>query len=154
MILARGRRLRLHARRGQPFHPDFLTSHFSVMAKHAGVPVIRLHDLRHTHATLGLEAGVPPKVMADRLGHSTVVLTLDTYSHVVPALDAQAAELIAGLLDPHRQLHAQGEPLGNHGPRNHSQEGDQNDETAVQSRWGGWDSNPRPRDYESPALTG
>ena len=55
---------------------------------------IRLHDLRHTHATLGLKAGVHPKVMSERLGHATVGVTLDLYSHVVPALAKDAAEQI------------------------------------------------------------
>ena len=54
------------------YHPDFVTKHFGVLVRRAKLPVIRLHDLRHTHATLGLAAGVPAKVMADRLGHSTV----------------------------------------------------------------------------------
>ncbi len=66
--------------------------------RQAGVPVIRLHELRHTHATLGLAAGIPAKVMADRLEHSSVLLTLDAYSHVSPALDAGAADLIARLI--------------------------------------------------------
>jgi len=83
---------------GEPWHPDYVTSHFGVLVRQAGVPVIRLHDLRHTHATLGLAAGIPAKVMADRLGHSSVLLTLDTYSHVSPALDAGAADLIARLI--------------------------------------------------------
>jgi len=69
-----------------------------VLVRRAHLPRLRLHDLRHTHATLGLAAGVPAKIMADRLGHSSVLLTLDTYSHVSPALDARAAGLIAELI--------------------------------------------------------
>jgi len=72
---------------GSPYHPDFVTKHFDVLVHRTGLPRIRLHDLRHTHATLGLAAGIPAKVMADRLGHSSVILTLDTYSHVTPAMD-------------------------------------------------------------------
>jgi len=83
---------------GGHLHPEQLTRRFPRMARRADLPVIRLHDLRHTHATLGLAAGIPAKVMADRLGHSSVLLTLDTYSHVSPALDAAAAELIARLV--------------------------------------------------------
>ena len=60
--------------------------------------LIRLHDLRHTHATLALQAGVHPKVVSERLGHATVGITLDLYSHVVPSLDRQAAETIAALI--------------------------------------------------------
>ncbi len=83
---------------GEPWHPDYMTSHFGVLVRQSRLPVIRLHDLRHTHATLGLAAGILAKVMADRLGHSSVLLTLDTYSHVSPALDAGAADLIARLI--------------------------------------------------------
>ena len=57
----------------------------------AGLPRVRLHDLRHRAATLALIQGVPPKVVSDRLGHSTVGLTLDTYSHLLPAMHQQAA---------------------------------------------------------------
>jgi len=83
---------------GEHLAPHLLTQSLPRLARQAGLPEIRLHDLRHTHATLGLAAGVPAKVMADRLGHSSVLLTLDTYSHVSPALDGAAADLIAGLI--------------------------------------------------------
>jgi integrase len=65
--------------------------------KKAMLPPIRLHDLRHTHTTLALQAGVHPKVVSERLGHATVSITLDTYSHAIPALE-EAAALIAGLV--------------------------------------------------------
>ena len=58
------------------------------------LPRIRLHDLRHTHATLALKAGIHPKVVSERLGHATVGITLDLYSHVVPSLARDAAERI------------------------------------------------------------
>jgi integrase len=58
----------------------------------------RMHDLRHTHATLALAAGIHPKVVSERLGHATVSITLDTYSHAIPALQEEAAERIAGRL--------------------------------------------------------
>lgn len=64
----------------------------------AGLRRIRLHDLRHTHATLALAAGVHPKVVSERLGHATVAFTLDVYSHTVPALQAEAADRIASLI--------------------------------------------------------
>ncbi|HEY5247354.1 MAG TPA: tyrosine-type recombinase/integrase, partial [Dermatophilaceae bacterium] len=58
----------------------------------------RLHDLRHTHATMLLRAGVDPKVVSERLGHSSISMTLDTYSHVMPGMQQEAAEKIdAGL---------------------------------------------------------
>ena len=61
----------------------------------SGVPTIRLHDVRHTHATLALRAGVHPKIVSERLGHATVSITLDTYSHVLPSLQEEAAQVIA-----------------------------------------------------------
>ena len=62
------------------------------------MPRIRLHDLRHTHATLMLEAGVHPKVVQERLGHANVSMTIDRYSHVIPALQESAAELVEALV--------------------------------------------------------
>ena len=60
----------------------------------AGLPRVRFHDLRHTHASLLLAQGVHPKVVQERLGHSQVSVTLDIYSHVAPSLQAAAAERI------------------------------------------------------------
>jgi integrase len=64
-----------------------------------GLPRIRLHDLRHTHATLALQAGVHPKVVQERLWHTTIAITLDTYSHAIPAMQEDAAAKIAALLE-------------------------------------------------------
>ena len=64
----------------------------------AKLPEIRLHDLRHTHATLALQAGIHPKVVSERLGHATIAITLDTYSHAIPAMQEEAAALIAELV--------------------------------------------------------
>ncbi len=58
----------------------------------AGVPSLPLHGLRHTHATLGLAAGVEPKVMQERLGHASIGITLDLYSHVAPGMQEEGAE--------------------------------------------------------------
>src|SRR5258708_12228463 len=57
----------------------------------AGLPTIRVHDLRHTAATILLTAGIHPKVVQEMLGHSTIGATLDIYSHVAPALHSEAA---------------------------------------------------------------
>jgi len=73
-----------------------VTSHSS--SKAASLPRTRFHDLRYTHATLALAAGVHPKVVSERLGHSSVSITLDTYSHAVPALEEEAAEKVAALV--------------------------------------------------------
>jgi len=68
---------------------------YDTSVKASGLPRIRFHDLRHTHASLALAAGVHPKVVSERLGHSTVAITLDTYSHVIPALQEDAADTVA-----------------------------------------------------------
>jgi integrase len=62
------------------------------------LPRLRLHDLRHSHATLGLAAGIPAKVMSERLGHSKVGITLDLYSHVMPGMQEEAAAKLGALV--------------------------------------------------------
>ncbi len=84
---------------GSLIHPDTFSFWFDRHVRAADVPRIRFHDLRHTHATLALQAGVPAKVVSERLGHATVAFTLDVYSHVIPALQEDAAERIAALVD-------------------------------------------------------
>jgi integrase len=83
---------------GRPLHPREVTRAFTRHVLAADLPVIRLHDLRHTHATLALAAGVHPKVVQERLGHANIAITLDTYSHAVPALEEQAAAAVARLV--------------------------------------------------------
>ena len=85
---------------GEPLHASNLTArHFKPALKAAGLPAtVRLYDLRHTCATLLLQAGVNPKVVAERLGHASVTLTLDTYSHVLPTMQAQAAAALDAAL--------------------------------------------------------
>ncbi len=72
--------------------------HFNPLLKAAGLPKIRLYDLRHTSATLLLASGEHPKVVAERLGHSSTNLTLDTYSHVLPGMRKAATAKIEGLM--------------------------------------------------------
>ncbi|HVB76750.1 MAG TPA: site-specific integrase, partial [Candidatus Nitrosotalea sp.] len=76
---------------GLPLSGVDLTKRFKRLLKSAGLPEIRFHDLRHSCATLLLVQGIPAKVVADILGHSTVNLTLNLYSHVVPSLRREAA---------------------------------------------------------------
>lgn len=87
---------------GRPYDPSYITKNFGRIirriSKQLNVPVISFHDLRHTHATLLLKAGVNPKVVAERLGHTTVSMTLDTYSHVLPDLQQEVAEKINDIL--------------------------------------------------------
>jgi integrase len=83
---------------GEPLHPKTLSYNFGREAKRLGLPTIRLHDLRHTHATLALRAGVHPRVVQERLGHANVGITLDTYSHVDLEMQAAAAALVSALV--------------------------------------------------------
>lgn len=76
---------------GQPLDPSTLTHAFRRIVKKAAIPHIRFHDLRHTHATLMLKQGIHPKIVSERLGHSNIGITLDTYSHVMPGLQEAAA---------------------------------------------------------------
>lgn len=76
---------------GGPIHPEYITRTFDrLVAKH-GLPRIRLHDVRHTHATLLLKAAVPVKVVSERLGHASPGFTLNVYQHVLPGMQAEAA---------------------------------------------------------------
>lgn len=83
---------------GRVLHPQRVTQVFKRLASEAGLPPIRLHGLRHTAATLALTAGIHPKVVSERLGHATVGITLDTYSHVGEGLQEEAAARVAGLI--------------------------------------------------------
>jgi integrase len=73
---------------------------FKRRAARLGLPVIRFHDLRHGWATLALEAGENPKVVAEQLGHASVKTTLDTYSHVAPGMQRAAVARVAGRFLP------------------------------------------------------
>ena len=84
--------------KGQRLHPDLFTQKFDRLVARSGLPRIRLHDLRHTHATIGLVAGVPVRVMSERLGHASPEFTLKRYVHVLPGMQAVAAQQIADLL--------------------------------------------------------
>lgn len=83
---------------GEPTHPEAVGRALRRLAAKAGVRAVRTHDLRHGWATAALEAGVHPKVVSDRLGHSKVSVTLDVYSHVAQAVEEEAARLVAGRL--------------------------------------------------------
>jgi len=72
--------------------PHHVSRVFKEIAIKAGLNPIRLHDLRHTHATLLLLAGIHPKIVSERLGHASIQITLDTYSHVAPGLQQAAAK--------------------------------------------------------------
>jgi integrase len=80
---------------GRPVHPQTITDRFFRLASEAGLPFIRLHDVRHSYATAALATGVHPKIVSERLGHASVAFTLQTYSHVLEGMDEAAATAIA-----------------------------------------------------------
>lgn len=86
------------ARDGGLVHPDSFSNTFDRLVATAGVPRVRLHDLRHTYATLALQAGMHPVVLAERLGHSSVATTMDLYAHVTPAISRDVADVVANTL--------------------------------------------------------
>lgn len=79
---------------GRILQPRSLTHEWTRITAKTGLPRIRFHDLRHSHATQMLAAGVHPKIAQERLGHSTIAITLDLYSHVMPGMQADAAEQV------------------------------------------------------------
>ncbi len=76
---------------GTPINPNTLTSGFASLVRRTDIPAVTFHGLRHTHATHLFQAGVHPKIAQERLGHSTIAVTLDLYSHVMPGMQEDAA---------------------------------------------------------------
>jgi integrase len=66
----------------------------------SGVPTVRFHDLRHTHGSLLIKEGVPVKVVSERLGHANVAFTMQTYQHLLPGMQADAARTVERLTQP------------------------------------------------------
>ena len=77
---------------GRPYNPDSISSYWRGALRRAGLPHVRFHDLRHAHATMMLSQGVHPKIVSERLGHASIGITLDTYSHVLPSMQQDAAD--------------------------------------------------------------
>jgi hypothetical protein len=135
---------------GGLLRPDAVTHLFATLVTRAGLPRIRLHDLRHTHASLALDAGVDSKVGSNRLGHSTAAITADLYRHVTPAVAWRAADAIAseiplsraaGALSVSEMLAADLLRTSGTYPPEHVSAGQD------ESRHG--DSNPEPPDYKA-----
>ena len=82
---------------GKPLKPDTVSKWFGAVVKRTEIPPIRFHGLRHSHATQLLRAGVHIKIVSERLGHASVAITLDLYSHVLPGMDKMAADALARL---------------------------------------------------------
>ena len=83
---------------GRPINSDYLAREFKRLLREAGLPPMRLYDLRHTAATLALTAGVSAKVVSEQLGHASSAFTLDVYAHVLPHMQSEAAARVATLL--------------------------------------------------------
>jgi len=83
---------------GKPLLPDTISYAWTKLVERTGHDGIRLHDARHTHASLMLKQGVHPKVVQERLGHATISTTLDLYSHASPGLQQEAAESFGKML--------------------------------------------------------
>lgn len=83
---------------GTPIDPRNFTRHFQIAIEKAGLPKTRFHDMRHSHATMLLTLDEHPKIVQERLGHSTIQMTLDTYSHVMPGMQEKASSRIAEVL--------------------------------------------------------
>jgi len=77
---------------GSPLLPDSVTHAWIKLVRRTGLKSIRLHDARHSHASLMLKQGVHPKIVQERLGHASIQITLDTYSHIAPGLQQAAAK--------------------------------------------------------------
>ncbi|MDP9227285.1 MAG: site-specific integrase [Actinomycetota bacterium] len=85
---------------GSPLSPDALSAAWPRFLAKAELPHVRFHDLRHAHATLMLLQGIHPKIVSERLGHASIGITLDTYSHVLPGMQGEAASVFDELFKP------------------------------------------------------
>jgi integrase len=83
---------------GAPLNPTAVSAAFQDAVRLSGLPRIRFHDLRHTYATLSLQAGINPKTVQERLGHTHVAITLGIYTHVTESDHRQAAEAVAAVI--------------------------------------------------------
>ena len=85
---------------GLPIHPHSFSQAFNRIVARADVPRVRLHDVRHTHGTLLIKEGIPVKVVSERLGHANPAFTIDTYQHVLPGMQTEAARIFEDLINP------------------------------------------------------
>jgi integrase len=96
-LLECGRRKTISSGR-PPAAPRNIANRFEQHTRGAGLPRIRLHDVRHSYATAALKAGISAKVISERLGHASVAFTLQTYGHVIPGMHKDAAATVADLI--------------------------------------------------------
>ena len=85
---------------GSPLDPSTVSQTFGKISRNAGLSNVRFHDLRHAHASLMLRTGADPKVISERLGHSSIAITMDIYAHVLPGLQEEAAIRFEEALKP------------------------------------------------------
>lgn len=111
---------------GTPTHPEVFSRTFDRLVTRSPLPRIRFHDIRHTHASLLLKAGVPMKVVSERLGHATASFTLDVYSWVLPGMQADAAAVFSRLMSA--------DPTASPGDEGRSSEADREEGQARSSR--------------------
>jgi integrase len=140
---------------GRPLHPERFSRWFEQHARAAGLPRIRLHDVRHSYATAALAARIPAKVVSERLGHANIAITMDTYSHVLPGLDAQAAGTVARLIlgDADREPARPVDKALTTGPQGPRWRREVKGERPGQGLGDRGDSNPRPSGPQPDALT-
>ena len=101
---------------GKPIHPHAVYEAFVRIVHNAGIPAIRFHDLRHTHGRLLIKAGIPVNVVSERLGHPNIAFTRQTYQHVLPGMQADAARAVERLARPvPRPTPLRGSPGGTDG---------------------------------------
>ena len=113
-----------------PHSPPGAVRHVQQLVARSGLPRIRLHDLRHTHATFLLKSGVPIKVVSERLGHSTPAFTMATYQHVLPGMQAASARAFAALLEA-----LPASTRGSHGRRPSTRSGPGREQRSDQGLW-------------------
>ena len=92
---------------GEPLHPESISQLFGRIVARSGLPYIRFHDLRHTHASLLVASGIPVKVVSERLGHAHPSFTIHTYQHLLPGMSGEAAHRFADLIEPVDDKHPQ-----------------------------------------------
>jgi len=83
---------------GEPIHPERFSSWFKQHCRRAGLPPVRFHDIRHSYVTALLKKGVPLRVVSQRVGHASPMVTQAIYQHVLPGDDRAAADIGAGLI--------------------------------------------------------
>ena len=133
---------------GSALHPEYVTRHFERLARDAGLPPIRLHDLRHGAATLALAGGADLKTVSEMLGHSTITITADTYASVLPEVAHRAAEAAARLVPRRhaRRIPAARPHFGPIWPRKRRWPSAHADERPGQWGCAARDLNPQPAD--------